>query len=101
TLAALPPGGIRADVVPVIAGKLLLHPLAVWLGLGLMAALGLGVADPELAAAAVIMAAMPVMSIYPILAQRYGEDRTAALAMFAMTALSFFSISGVLALALP
>ncbi|MFV0300019.1 MAG: AEC family transporter [Paracoccus sp. (in: a-proteobacteria)] len=101
TVAALPLGSIGADMVPVIAGKLLLHPLAVWLGLGLMAALGLGVGDPQLAAAAVIMAAMPVMSIYPILAQRYGEDRTAALAMFAMTALSFFSISGMLALALP
>jgi hypothetical protein len=43
------------------------------------------------------------MGIYPILAQRYRQQRTAALAMLMMTGLSFFSISAVLGLlkALP
>jgi hypothetical protein len=44
------------------------------------------------------MAAMPAMSIYPILAQSYGQQRTAALALLMMTGLSFFSISAALAL---
>jgi hypothetical protein len=49
------------------------------------------------------MAAMPTMSIYPILAQRYHQQRSAALALLMMTGLSFFSISVALALlkALP
>jgi hypothetical protein len=44
------------------------------------------------------MAALPAMSVYPILAQRYGQQRIAALAMLVMTGLSFFSISAVLGL---
>lgn len=101
TLAGLPLHSVNIWVVIVAAGKLVLHPLAVALGLGLMAAIGFGVGDPDLAAAAVIMAAMPVMAIYPILAQRFGEDGTAALAMFVMTVLSFVTISIALAVVLP
>ena len=71
------------------------------LGLLLMAALGQRVSDPLLASAAVILAATPAMAIYPILAQRYGDDRNASLAMLVMTALSFLTISAMLAIALP
>lgn len=101
TLAALPLRSLDASVLPVVVGKLLLHPLAVGLGLVVMSALGLGVGDERLAAAAVVMSAMPAMGIYPILAQRFGEERSAALAMLAMTAFSFFTISATLAIALP
>lgn len=101
TLAGLPLNRLKAPVASVVIGKLLLHPLAVGLGLALMAALGSGVGDTELAAAAVIMAAMPVMATYPIIAQQFGEERIAALAMFAMTVLSFFTISATLAITLP
>lgn len=101
TLAALPLRSMGGSVIPVVVGKLLLHPLAVALGLIAMSSFGSGVGDDRLAAAAVIMAAMPAMGIYPILAQRYGEERMAALAMFAMTTLSFFTISAALAVALP
>jgi predicted permease len=64
---------------------------------------GIPVADQRLADAAVLLAAMPAMGIYSILTQRYRQQRTAALAMLMMTALSFFSISAVLGLlkALP
>lgn len=101
TLAGLPMGEVNRAVLPVVAGKLVGHPLAVGLALMGLSALGLGVNTPDLAAAAVIMAAMPVMGIYPLLAQRYGEERRAALAMFAMTVLSFFTLNGVLVLMLP
>lgn len=101
TLAVLPLRSLSSSVLSVVIGKLVLHPLAVALGLAAMSALGFGVGDDRLAAAAIIMAAMPVMAIYPILAQRFGEERSAALAMFVMTVLSFFTISATLAIALP
>jgi len=101
TLATLPLSAVNGSVIPVVVGKLLLHPLAVGLGLAAMASAGLGVRDEGLAAAAVIMSAMPAMGIYPILAQRFGQERSAAVAMLAMTAASFVTISVVLWLALP
>ena len=55
----------------------MLHPLAVGAG---FAALGLaGVAvDPAMVAAGVLMAAMPAMGVYPILAGQYGQGAPAA-----------------------
>ena len=102
-LAGIPLRAVEAQVIPVVVCTLLLHPLAVWLGLLAVAAAGIPVADQRLADAAILMAAMPAMGIYPILAQRYRRQRTAALAMLMMTGLSFFSISAVLGLlkALP
>jgi hypothetical protein len=102
-LAAIPLRAVDAQVIPVVVGKLLLHPLAVWLGLLAIAAAGIPLADQRLAHAGILMAAMPAMGIYPILAQRYRQQRIAALAMLMMTGLSFFSISAVLGLlkALP
>lgn len=82
--------------MPVVVGKLILHPLAVGLGLVVTTVAGFSVVDPQLADAAIIIAAMPTMGIYPILAQRYGQQQGAALAMLVMTVLSFFSISLVL-----
>jgi len=96
TLPALPFQAINARVMPVVFGKLILHPLVVGLGLWVAAAAGIAVADPQLASAAIIIAAMPTMGIYPILAQRYGQQRGAAVVMLVMTVLSFFSISLVL-----
>ena len=100
TLATLPLRGLGASVLLVASGKLILHPLAVGLALLGLAASGVRVGDDRLAAAAVVMAAMPVMSIYPILAQRSGQEREAALAMLGMTVLSFVTITAILALVL-
>lgn len=96
TLAGLRLRSMDARVLPVIIGKLILHPLAVALALAGVAALGFGVRNPMLIDAAIILAAMPPMTMYPILAQRYGQQNIAALAMFAMTVLSFFTISALL-----
>ncbi len=79
-----------------VLGKLVLHPLLVWLGLLAAAALGYAVTDVRLAQAVVLFGAMPPMGIYPILAQRYGQQTVAALAMLVMTVLSFFTISALL-----
>lgn len=80
----------------IVAGKIIGHPLAVWFGLHVMSLVGLGLDDPALRKAAIIMAATPAMSIYPLLAQRYGDAETAATAMLLMTVLSFFTISALL-----
>ncbi|MYN39911.1 AEC family transporter [Duganella sp. FT109W] len=89
-------------VVPLVAGKLIGHPLAVLLISSLLLPL-LGVApmSPELRAAALLMAAMPMLSIYPILAQAYGEaDRSATALLICMVA-SFFTLSGWMWLVTP
>jgi malonate transporter len=101
TLAALPLSSLNGSVIPVVAGKLLLHPLAVGACLAVLSVAGLGTGDATLSAAAVLMASMPAMGIYPILAQRFGEERSASLAMFTMTVLSFFTISAAMAIVLP
>lgn len=100
TLAALPLRALGLSVLSVVVGKLLLHPVVVALGLVVMSIIGLGVENERLAAAAVVIAATPVMGIYPILAQRYGEEQSPSLAMLVTTALSFITISAVLALTL-
>ena len=38
-----------------------------------MALVGAGVDDPDLQKAAIIVAATPAMSIYPVIAQQYGQ----------------------------
>ena len=73
--------------------QVLIHPLAVWGALWLMPPV-----DPALRTAAVTMAAMPMLGIYPILAQKYGLEGPAAAVMLGTTVASFFSITAVLAL---
>jgi predicted permease len=96
TLVGLPLHGMGKQVVPIVAGKLLLHPLAVLLVALALPLLGLAALDPALRMSAVLLAAMPTMGIYPILAQTYGkEDRSAAVLLVATIA-SFFTLSGLL-----
>jgi malonate transporter and related proteins len=83
--------GMRRDVTAIALGKLLLHPLLV----GTMVWL-LPPQDPALRAAAVVFAAMPMLSIYPILAQKYGFEGICAAALLLATVLSFVTISVVL-----
>lgn len=91
TLAGLSLRGMSGDIGMVVAGKLILHPLAVFL-LFLLLPLG----DPALRTAAVINAGMPMMSIYPMLAMKYGKEGIASAAVVLATMLSFFTISGLL-----
>jgi malonate transporter and related proteins len=98
TLAGLHLSSINSQIMGMVTGKLLLHPLAVWLGIVLLAMAGFSIADEQLRTAAILIAATPAMGIYPILAQRYGQQGVAALSMFLMTLLSFFTISILLLL---
>ena len=91
TLAGLSLKGMGGDIGLLVFAKLLVHPLAVF---AVMAVLP--VADPQMRAATLLNAAMPMMSMYPILGQRYGREGLCAAAVFAATLCSFFTISAAL-----
>ena len=86
-------GGLAAAI---LAGKLLLHPALVLLAMTLMPG-----APSELAWIAVLFAAMPMVSIFPILGEPFGIDRLCATALIAAVTVSFATIglwSGLLRL---
>ena len=91
SLVGLSPAGMRGDVALVAIGKLAMHPLAVVAFLLLLPPV-----DPTLRAAAVAYASMPMLSIYPILAQKYGREGFCAAALLVTTLASFATISGTL-----
>nr|WP_315241615.1 AEC family transporter [uncultured Albidiferax sp.] len=91
SLVGLKLDGVRRDLAWVATGKLILHPLAVFFCLWLLPPIA-----PELRVAAVLFAAMPMLSIYPVVAQKYGLEGFTAAALLVTTVASFFSISGLL-----
>lgn len=93
SLVGLSLEGIRSDIVLIVAGKLLLHPLCV-----LALVLLFPPANALLGTAAVLFAAVPMMSIYPVLAQRHGHERLCSAALLAATLASFATIGLCLAL---
>ena len=101
TLVGLPTQGLGKRVAPIVMGKLILHPLAVLTAIQILPIVGLPMMIPSLETAAVIMAAMPMMSIYTILAQIYGREEISAAAMLVTTIVSFFTISGLLVILKP
>ena len=82
---------LRGDVLAVAFGKLLVHPVAV-----LVAVLMLPPMAHELQVAVVLMSAVPMLGIYPILAQQHGHDSMAAAAQLGTTLASFFTLTSLL-----
>ena len=91
-LVGLETKGLAGDVLPIVIGKLVAHPLAVFGALMLVPDL-----DPTLRKAALIFASVPMITVYPLFGQMYGQGRTTAAALVAATALSFVTISALLA----
>ncbi len=83
--------GLARDVTAIALGKLLLHPAAVLLLVWLLPPM-----QRELQVAVVVMAAVPMLGIYPILAQRHGHDGMAAAAQLGTTIASFFTLTALL-----
>lgn len=83
--------GMAREVFAASTGKLLLHPLAVAAALWLLPP-----TTPELETAVVVMAAVPMLGIYPLLAQKYGHEQKAAAAQMAATIASFFTLTAVI-----
>jgi hypothetical protein len=88
--------GLRRQVAQIVVGKLLLHPLAVLAVLLLCEAAGLLPLEPQLRMGVVLTAAMPMLGIYPILAQKHAQAGLAAAALLGATVASFVSISVLL-----
>jgi hypothetical protein len=91
SLVGLEVRNVLGAVAGVALAKLLLHPLAVAAMLWLLPPM-----DPALRTAAIAFAAMPMLSIYPILAQRYRFEGFCAAALLVATLLSFVTVTVVL-----
>jgi malonate transporter and related proteins len=91
SLVGIQARGMARDVSIIAAGKLLLHPLAVLLLVVLLPPMA-----QDLQTAVVVMAAVPMLGIYPILAQKHGHDGMAAAAQLGTTLLSFFTLTSLL-----
>ncbi|HZY17999.1 MAG TPA: AEC family transporter [Ramlibacter sp.] len=91
SLVGIQARGMVRDVSAIAFGKLLLHPLAVLLLVVLLPPM-----ERQLQTAVVVMAAVPMLGIYPILAQRHGQDSMAAAAQLGTTVLSFFTLTSLL-----
>ncbi len=93
TMADLGQGGTVAEIAGIVAGKLVLHPLALFAALLLLPGL-----EPAQRAGGVIFAAAPMMSIYPILGARFGRPGLSAAALLVATLASAFTTSALLAI---
>lgn len=83
--------GMKTQVVLVLLGKLILHPLAVFFLLTVLPPM-----DRDLTIAAVVFASAPMLSVYPVIGQKYGQEGFCAASLLATTVTSFISISFVL-----
>ncbi len=88
--------GLAVPAALIVGGKLVLHPLAVAGGLQLFP-----VVDQQLATAAVLMASVPMIAIFPVLGQRFGVERLCAAALLASVLASVVTVNVVLALLRP
>lgn len=86
-------GGMVADLGLIAAGKLVLHPLAVLAMFWLLPPL-----DPVLRMVGVLIASAPMLTIYPIFGQKYGQEGMCAPALVATTIASFVTLSVVVAM---
>ena len=96
TLYGLPMRGDRALAGGIAAGKLVLHPLMAALAVTVCSMTGLFALPEEFRQAAILSAAIPMFSIYIILAQPYGHDGIASIALLTAVASSFVTLSVVL-----
>lgn len=88
TVAAYPVPRIAADTAVIAVGKLVVHPLAVFVALRAMP----GIEAPYLFGG-VLFASVPMLSIFPIFGQRYGIESLTATTLIVTTTASFLTVS--------
>lgn len=98
SLVGLPILGQRAMAAQIVVGKLLVHPTMAALVLLTLPLIGLPLLTGDMAIAAVLSTAMPMFGIYTLLAQDYGHEGIASLALLGATAGAFFTLSALLAI---
>ncbi len=97
SLVGLPVLGQRALAVQIVIGKLFVHPAMTALVLVLLALTGLPLLTGDMAVAVILSTAMPMFGIYTLLAQDYGHEGIASLALLGATAGAFVTLSVLLA----
>lgn len=93
SLVDLPVHGNKGLAVQVSLQKLLLHPALVALAALALTGAGLVHLDPDMMTAVILSAAMPMFSIYVVLAQKQGLEGAASLAMLGATSGGFVTLS--------
>ncbi len=93
SLVGLPTKGNRALAAEIVVGKLLLHPALTFGAMALLAAIGVGVPMGDLAVALILSTAMPMFGIYTLLAQEYGYEGLASLALLGATTGAFVTLT--------
>lgn len=91
TLVGLKARGVVGEALPIVIAKLTMHPLAVGVLIMLLPPF-----EPKLQLAAIAYAGMPMLSIYPIIAQRYGREGLCAATLLVTMLASFLTISAML-----
>jgi malonate transporter and related proteins len=97
SLVGLPVIGQRSLAVQIMAAKLLLHPGLTAVVLVCLPFIGLPVLSGDMATAVILSTAMPMFGIYTLLAQDYGHEGIASLALLGATVGAFFTLSALLA----
>ena len=92
-LAGLSMRGYWRRVSAVAVGKLVLHPALVFVTLSLTPGI-----EPEAFAMGMLFAAVPMLTIYPLLSQAYGLEKMASAALFVTTLAGSVTVAVVMAL---
>jgi hypothetical protein len=98
SLVGLPIIGQRALAAQIVLGKLLISPAMTALVLVVLPLVGLPLLSGDMAVAVILTTAMPMFGIYTLLAQDYGHEGIASIALLGATAGAFFTLSLLLAL---
>jgi len=93
SMVGLKLSGNQWRALQVAFAKLLLHPSLVALAAFAMPLLGLAMLPPDMHAAVILSAAMPMFGIYTVLAQEVGLEGVASIAMLVATSLASVTLS--------
>ncbi|MBU4612322.1 AEC family transporter [Achromobacter sp. GG226] len=85
--------GLATDITVIAVGKLVIHPLLVLLALLLVPDL-----DPAMRVAAIVIAASPMLTVYPLMGQKYGHEAVCTATLVMTTIVAFFTLSAVVGL---
>jgi predicted permease len=88
--------GLVGRISVVSAGKLAVHPLLVLATVSACVAVGMPTLPRDMYAALLLTAALPSMSILPVLAHGYGEEQAMSGVLLVTTAGSFLTLSGLM-----
>ncbi|MCW9043088.1 MAG: AEC family transporter [Pseudopelagicola sp.] len=95
-LVGLPLKGNWRLATQIASAKLILHPAMVALAAVSLTSLGLTTLSPDLFAAVILSAAIPMFGLYTVFAQEHGLQGIASIAMLMATSVAFVTLSALL-----